>query len=836
VAVLGQASAGQTLAANTPTIVLWPTALASQSTNSTGLTYAAGVFTNSTSQTLPLLIEYAIFLNIAGTGSTYVAANGVNYAVRYNTDNAFTNSYTILLPAAATLTVYYTDTGTPTIQTTSTISITLLTAGAQGPTGPAGSSNVSTLSYSQSTQSSPATQSIPAGSTGTIVLWGAVADATQSQGTTNLTYNGTTSVFTNNSAVTLPILFEYSLYLNQTGGGASFIGVTVSGTLTQYGTMFNENNSFSNSFTVLLPPAATAAVYYMDNLACTIQTSSRVRATLLAAGPQGSTGPVGQVSMVSYVAGGSQALSSSTLALLTWPTQDSTQSVGSLGLSYAAGQFTNTTSSALPLLVEYAVFLNTTMGGYTVLGVNGSTTTYGTPYGGMYTTTNGFNNSYTVLLPVGATLGVYYTDNGSPTVQSSSRVTITLLMAGGLGPQGPTGANGVSAASVNISVQPNTTQNLSSSSLTAVLWGSTDATQSTMTLSAMGLNYASGLFTNTTTTTMTLLVEYSIFLNVTGGGYTVIGINGTSNVYGGRYNDNVAVTNSFTILLAAGATFGVYYMDNSPVQIQTTSRMNLTMLVAGPQGPTGNQVWGTTGAAAYYTQGNVFIGTGPSPANLSVIGTINNMTVGPGTGTYANNTLVGTNTLPQLTTGQNNMAIGYNAGYTPAGFTGSNNIYLGASVVPSSGAATNEIVIGQGATGFGSNTVTIGNAATVSTTLFGSVRNLTYQVTVSGTGSTAVIPSGASNVLTAAGSGIWLVSANAPGTSLSAGVTLSAVTYLSIDVSGTTNTNAFGTFSSSTYLSLAGGNGTSTTGNGLYLNTTNASANAVYTVNLLKIN
>lgn len=331
----------------------------------------------------------------------------------------------------------------------------------------------------------------------------------------------------------------------------------------------------------------------------------------------------------------------------------------------------------------------------------------------------------------------------------------------------------------------------------------------------MGLTNASGAFTNTTTQSMTLSVEYSVFLNVTGGGYTVIRIGGVD--YAGRYNDNVAVTNAFTVILAAGATLGVYYLDNSAVTVQTTSRLTLTLLVSGLQGPTGPSIWGVTGTTAYYSY-NVTVGTGSSPANLSVIGTINDMTVGSGTGTF--NTLVGTNTLPMNTTGQNNMVIGYNAGYTPQGFTGSNNIYVGAYANPSSGSATNEIVIGQGATGFGNNTVTIGNSQTLSTTLFGTVRNLTYSVAIP-TPATAVIIANAANVFTAAGSGVWLVSVNAD-------LKASGVAYVSCRTSGATT--VFGGFSTSPFVTLV------SNGLGISLTVTDASVTGTYVVNLLKLN
>ena len=219
------------------------------------------------------------------------------------------------------------------------------------------------------------------------------------------------------------------------------------------------------------------------------------------------------------------------------------------------------------------------------------------------------------------------------------------------------------------------------------------------------------------------------------------------------------------------------------------------------------------------------MGTGTAPADLSVIGTINSITVGGGTGGVSN-TVVGQSALAGNVSGTNNMAMGYAAGYTNTPFSGTNNVYVGALATPYQGASnTNEIVIGQGATGYGSNTVTIGNAQTLSTTLFGTVRNLSYpSVTVTSPTIAAVIATG-TNVITAAGAGVWLVSVNASGKQ-------SAVGYLAYDG---TNTTVFGGFSTSSSLSIVGGNGTST-GSGLYLVPTNAAVNGTYKVNLLKLN
>ena len=196
------------------------------------------------------------------------------------------------------------------------------------------------------------------------------------------------------------------------------------------------------------------------------------------------------------------------------------------------------------------------------------------------------------------------------------------------------------------------------------------------------------------------------------------------------------------------------------------------------------------------------------------------------------------NALANNTTGANNMVVGYNAGYTPAGFTGSNNIYLGASAVPSSGAATNEIVIGQGSTGAGSNTVTIGNSSTLSTTLFGNVRTITYTVSVSATGYTQVIANSASGNPLFATSSVWLISANATTiTNQASGLSLSATAYASTNTSYPSYVNVFGAMSSVGSLSITGGTITGAfTGYGIYLNIGSSAAYGTYTVNFLRIN
>jgi hypothetical protein len=464
------------------------------------------------------------------------------------------------------------------------------------------------------------------------------------------------------------------------------------------------------------------------------------------------------------------------------------------------------------------MFLSVTGGGYTAIGINGTSTVYG----GRYNDNIAITNSYTILLDAGATLGVYYMDNAATTLLSSSQLSITLLTAG---PQGATGLTGpmgqVGQVSV-LSVTPTASLQTiaASASLTLVTWGTTDSTQS---VGTTGLSYSAGVFVNTTASTLPLLVEYNIYLNTTVGGYSVIGINGSTNVYGGQFNDSNNFTNSFTILLAPGANVGVYYMDNASVIVQQTSRLTFTLLSVGPQGPTGLSLWSVNGNTISY-------------ANNVSVGTLNNMTIGAGAGP-STNTILGTNAFANNTTGGNNMVVGYNAGYTPAGFTGSNNIYLGAAAVPSSGAANNEIVIGQGATGAGSNTVTIGNSSTLSTTLFGNVRTFSYTVTVNSTGYITVISNSISGNPLYNTSGVWLVSANATLiTTAVSGLTLSATAYVATNVASISYTNVFGGFSSSPNLAIAGGSGATTTGYGVFLNVGAAAAYGTYNVNFLRIN
>lgn len=634
----------QALTANTPTVIKWGTTDAAQSVGVTGLLYsdAAGTFTNNTGDTLPLLLELSMILTSSGTGSSYfgVGAGVTAYGVAYNEANVFTNSAVIRLAPGQTVAVYYTDLGSPTVQTTSRFTISYLSAGQQGPTGAQGATSAVSIysNYAAGTGSTGATgpaQSVVA-NTATLVQW-PNNDSVQTQGTTGLSYAA--GLFTNATLFPLPLLVEYNLALTTTGGGASYIGVGASAI--PYGTILTDNNVFTNTYTILLQPGQYFGIYYSDAVGTAILTSSRVTVTLLVAGmgPTGIQGPTGQVAALAVLPTVTQAITGGAGAVaVKWGTTDGTQSVGSTGLVYSGttGLFTNSSASlTLPLLVEYQIALNTTGTGSSYVGVTpsgGSLTAYGT-YG--HASATQITNSFVVQVAPGATVGVYYQDTNSVTIQTTARAVFTVLTAGsqgatgplGTGPTGPlgTGPTGPVGQVASLAVVPTTTQAIGAT-LTAVRWGTTEVGQSTGNTGLL-YNGGTGLFSNTTAITLPVLVEYQITLDTTLGGYSLIGVNGSTAAFGGMYNDSNAFSNSCTVLVPAGQTVGVYYQDNTTATVQTGSRLKLTVLTAGQQGATGpTGMTGPTGPTGYTGP----LGTGPTgPTGMALW----QMTVG-GTGMY----------------------------------------------------------------------------------------------------------------------------------------------------------------------------------------------------------
>jgi hypothetical protein len=198
-----------------------------------------------------------------------------------------------------------------------------------------------------------------------------------------------------------------------------------------------------------------------------------------------------------------------------------------------------------------------------------------------------------------------------------------------------------------------------------------------------------------------------------------------------------AITN--TMLSNSGVTEGIYRSVTVNVKGIVTAASNPTTLAG--YGIT--DVYTKTEADGRYVDLTTAQSVGGAKTFNSLL-TINNRVYQTGLGgsTYfgefagasddlsANNNVgIGNRALQNIKSGSNNVAIGYEAGCfrNPIPFggfltTNNNSIFVGNNTRSLSNGETNEIVIGHNAIGAGSNTVTIGSAATVSTNLFGTLR------------------------------------------------------------------------------------------------------------------
>lgn len=165
---------------------------------------------------------------------------------------------------------------------------------------------------------------------------------------------------------------------------------------------------------------------------------------------------------------------------------------------------------------------------------------------------------------------------------------------------------------------------------------------------------------------------------------------------------------------------------------------------------------------------NVGIGSGALQANIdgSMNIAIGNGTLSLGTSSVHSvaigyfalrsaqsyNVGIGDYSLYNINSGTQNIALGYNAGLSQSNntsFTTSNrSLFIGANTKPLIDNSVNEIVIGDGSVGNGSNTVTLGNNSIVKTILKGNVgigtaATATVSLTISG-GNNYVLPATAS--------------------------------------------------------------------------------------------
>jgi hypothetical protein len=225
-------------------------------------------------------------------------------------------------------------------------------------------------------------------------------------------------------------------------------------------------------------------------------------------GPTGNTGPqgpVGTVAMASYNPSTTQAVGSSAGdQIVLWGATDATSTTGNTGLTYSAGYFTNSTGLTLPLLIKYTLVWNATQTGLDTFvwqGTSGQTIqtngSQGIKYGenfysaGAATTTSGYStssvNGFTMLLAPGSKMAIGINNGAnSLTVQTASRLVITLLTAGPQGPTGTTGPTGpigtISAPTQSIIPNANQVYDLGATGFTFrnVYLGPTGATGSTI--------------------------------------------------------------------------------------------------------------------------------------------------------------------------------------------------------------------------------------------------------------------------------------------------------------------------------------------------------------------
>ena len=140
-------------------------------------------------------------------------------------------------------------------------------------------------------------------------------------------------------------------------------------------------------------------------------------------------------------------------------------------------------------------------------------------------------------------------------------------------------------------------------------------------------------------------------------------------------------------------------------------------------------------------------------------GSLNNATLGQGNTaigynalenkTTTNfNTAVGNNSLGNITSGFRNTAVGNDAGKfildgTTANATAQNSVFIGDEAKAKADGETNQIVIGQGAIGNGTNTATLGNDTVTETYLKGDVKTAgDIESTTNGKGLVLTSPNG----------------------------------------------------------------------------------------------
>ena len=241
----------------------------------------------------------------------------------------------------------------------------------------------------------------------------------------------------------------------------------------------------------------------------------------------------------------------------------------------------------------------------------------------------------------------------------------------------------------------------------------------------------------------------ALYQNTTGSFNTAIGNNA---LYSNKGNEkSVAIGHNAMFYAddrtagrtAANVAIGYEALKGSAIAANNTGINNTAVGYLSMTGNTsgyGNSALGT-GSLTANTTGAFNTSIGTSSLNVNTLGDYNvglgyqslvhnttadfNVAIGGRDALFTNitgenNIAVGTSAL-YTTNASNNTAVGHDAGYSNT--SGTDNIFIGKSSAGFSATSSNQIVIGTSAIGIGSNTTIIGNSATTSAELKGTLKS-----------------------------------------------------------------------------------------------------------------
>ena len=373
---------------------------------------------------------------------------------------------------------------------------------------------------------------------------------------------------------------------------------------------------------------------------------------------------------------------------------------------------------------------------------------------GGYTHTVGSVDPLTTALA--AVNGTYYQIAYTITGRTTGSITINYggAAVGGLTATGTTGplASSTAVLTITPTTDFNGTVVLSIKTIGTSLPSSTFSTSASTSnievrASSSSNNTFIGLQTgrrNTTGTSNTFIGVIAGRENTTGSDNTFIGAGSgqvntiaVANTFVGA---NTGASNTGTSNSFFGTNSGLFnttgsentFLGRSAGQNNTTGTLNTFV---GRQSGLGNTTAANNTAIGQSTLLNNTTQSGLTAIGASALQTNSTGSLNSAVGfaalrqntTGSNNTAFGYATMQNNTTGSSNVAIGTNAGrYIANGSTDatiiSNSIFIGSQAYPLADSQSNQIVIGSGTIGLGSNTTVIGNSSTTITGLYGNIR------------------------------------------------------------------------------------------------------------------